>query len=142
MAGPILYVGPSSPPTFRPDSNVMPVCSPGQTTISGSGHNVVMADDEIERLLREIDAANASATGKPTGKPTGEVAKVSKDVETTKGGGGRLAFSVVAAVGLGAATWFVGLILPFTSAVSAGIGGAIAAFITAMIAGPPRWFSR
>ena len=97
-----------------------------------------MADDEIERLLREIDAANASATG----KPTGDVAKVSKDVERTKGGGGRLAFSVVAAVGLGAATWFVGLILPFTSAVSAGIGGAIAAFVTAMIAGPPRWFSR
>jgi len=138
MAGPILYVGPSSPPTFRPDSHVMPVCPPGQTTMSRSGHNVVMADDEIERLLREIDAANASATG----KPTGDVAKVSKDVERTKGGGGRLAFSVVAAVGLGAATWFVGLILPFTSAVSAGIGGAIAAFVTAMIAGPPRWFSR
>jgi hypothetical protein len=48
---------------------------------------------------------------------------------------------VIAAVGLGAMTWFVGLILPFTSAVSAGIGGAIAAFITAFVAGPPRWFS-
>ena len=97
-----------------------------------------MADDEIERLLREIDAANASAQP----KSGGEVAKKDNSPATTAGsGGGRLAFSVIAAVGLGAATWFVGLVLPFTSAVSAGIGGAIAAFITAFVAGPPRWFS-
>ncbi len=36
------------------------------------------------------------------------------------------------AVVLGGATWFLGLILPFTSAVSAGIGGATAAFVTAI----------
>jgi hypothetical protein len=97
-----------------------------------------MADDEIERLLREIDATNAT----PAAKQGGAVEKKSNTPATTEpSGGGRLAFSVIAAVGLGAATWFVGLILPFTSAVSAGIGGAIAAFITAFIAGPPRWFS-
>jgi hypothetical protein len=97
-----------------------------------------MADDEIERLLREIDATNSPA--RPASGS--EVAKTSNTPAVPQsGGGGRLAFSMIAAVGMGAAAWFVGLILPFTSAVSAGIGGAFAAFVTALIAGPPRWFS-
>jgi hypothetical protein len=107
-----------------------------------------MADDEIERLLREIDATNAAAKpqdavakqGSPDNK--GSLDKKRNVPATSEDhAGGRLAFSIIAAVGLGAATWFIGLILPFTSAVSAGIGGAIAAFLTAFIAGPPRWFS-
>ena len=102
-----------------------------------------MADDEIERLLREIDAANSTAAG----RPPAEVAKpAGKEVEAANSGSGRLAFSLVAAVamgvgafGVGAFLWFVPLINP--SALDMGFGGAIAGFFTALIAGPPRWFS-
>ncbi|MDO8309417.1 MAG: hypothetical protein Q7V58_13805 [Actinomycetota bacterium] len=100
-----------------------------------------MAEDEIERLLREV----AGNTGQSGSAGSGEVAK-SPDRSPAKAGegdkgGGRLAFAAISAAGFGAAAWFVGLMLPFTSAVSAGIGGAVAAFLTAMVAGPPRWFS-
>jgi hypothetical protein len=47
----------------------------------------------------------------------------------------------VAAVSLGIGGWLVGLILPFLGAVSMGVGAAGAAFVTALVAGPPRWFS-
>lgn len=104
----------------------------------GVGHNVPMAEDEIERLLREV----AGNTGQSGSTGSGEVAK-SPDRSPAKAdkGGGRMAFAAISAAGFGAAAWFVGLMLPFTSAVSAGIGGAVAAFLTAMVAGPPRWFS-
>jgi hypothetical protein len=102
-----------------------------------------MADDEIERLLREIDAANSATAA----RPSGEVAKPGREVATTDSGGGRLAFSVVAAVGMGAVAfgvgaflWFVPVINP--SAIDMGFGGAIAGFITGLVAGPPKWFSR
>lgn len=97
-----------------------------------------MAEDEIEKLLREINGATQPS-------PSAEVAKNSSASPARRdapaASGGRFAFAVIAGVGLGVAAWFVGLILPFTSAVSAGIGGAFAAFIAAFIAGPPRWFS-
>jgi hypothetical protein len=101
-----------------------------------------MADDDIERLLREVDALNS---GTPT--PANVPAKRSEDAPVQKGkpakeSSGRLAFAVGATVVLAPATWFVGLILPFQSAVSMGLGGAVAAFVTAFVAGPPRWFSK
>lgn len=109
-------------------------------TFAGKEHDWAMADDEIERLIREVDAMNS---GKPA--PSNVPAKASGSVPA-KGDGkqssGRLAFAVGATVVLAPVTWFVGLILPFQSAVSTGIGGAIAAFITAFVAGPPRWFSQ
>ena len=96
-----------------------------------------MAEDEIEKLLREVAGTNKGGSA--------EVAKPAGSSPTRRGpdqaGGGRFAFAAIAGVGLGVAAWFVGLILPFTSAVSAGIGGAFAAFVVALIAGPPRWFS-
>jgi hypothetical protein len=108
-----------------------------------------MADDEIERLLREIDATNSSA--KPGGsveKATGGAVAKNDNLPAKSGesGGGRLAFAVVAAVGAGVVTFGVGAFLwlvPFInpSALDMGFGGAIAGFITALLAGPPRWFS-
>lgn len=96
-----------------------------------------MAEDEIEKLLREI----AGTTGASSGEVDKGSAKTPARQETPKARGGRFAFAAVAGGSLGVAAWLVGLILPFTSAVSAGIGGAFAAFIAAFIAGPPRWFS-
>ena len=97
-----------------------------------------MAEDEIEKLLREINGTNQPAPSSEVAKSSG---KSAARRDEPHGGGGRFAFAAVAAVTLGMAAWFVGLILPFTSAVSAGIGGAFAAFVAAFIAGPPRWFS-
>jgi hypothetical protein len=102
-----------------------------------------MADDDIERLLREIDAVNGTA--KPAAG--GSVEKKSGTPATTSGtGGGRLAFSIVAGVGMGAVAFGVGAFLwlvPFInpSALDMGFGGLIAGFLTGLIAGPPRWFS-
>lgn len=97
-----------------------------------------MADDDIEKLLREV-AASTGSTPPPAAKTP---AKKGGDVEARGESGGRLAFAVGSMVVLGVITWGVGLFLPFVSAVSCGIGGAVAAFVTALIAGPPRWFSR
>jgi hypothetical protein len=54
---------------------------------------------------------------------------------------GRIAFSVVAGLVVGGSGWVAGLILPFLGSVSMGFGAALGAFVTAMVAGPPRWFS-
>jgi len=96
-----------------------------------------MADDDIERLLREI-AGTTQGGSAEVATPAGKSAARRDEPQA---GGGRFAFAAIAGVSLGCAAWFVGLVLPFTSAVSAGIGGAFAAFIAAFIAGPPRWFS-
>ena len=106
-------------------------------------HNGLMADDEIERLLREIDATKASAAG----PSSGAVEKKSQSPATTEGStGGRLAFAVASGVGMGVVAFGAGAFLwlvPFInpSALDMGFGGAIAGFLTGLIAGPPRWFS-
>jgi hypothetical protein len=103
-----------------------------------------MADDEIERLLREIDAT----TTPPTSAAGSDLAKGAKaPAVPSADGGGRLAFAVVAAVGGGALTFGFGAFLwlvPFInpSALDLGVGGAIAGFVTGLVAGPPRWFSK
>ena len=93
-----------------------------------------MADDDIEKLLREINSTpdtsvNQSARAK-------EVAPIAKQSP-----GGRLAFAVVAAVSIGFVGTFMGLLMPFIGMWSTGIGAAAGAFITGIVAGPPRWFS-
>jgi hypothetical protein len=92
-----------------------------------------MADDDLERLLREIE--------RNTGAPVQPAPSKSVESSPKVAPGGRLAFAGIAAVALGGGTWVFGLLMPFVSATSAGIGGAVAAGITALIAGPPRWFS-
>lgn len=85
-----------------------------------------MADDDVERLLREIQQSTGGVPAPaPKPEPSGAV--------------GRVGFAIVAGVGGGGVAWFIGLVLPFVSATSAGIGGITAAALTALIAGPPRW---
>jgi hypothetical protein len=94
-----------------------------------SRHNGPMADDDIERLLREINqgmGGNVPAPQQPS----------------TSGVPSRIIFAGVAAVGSAGVAWFIGLVLPLISATSAGIGGAIGGGLIALIAGPPRWLSR
>ena len=96
-------------------------------------HDGGMSDD-IERLLAQVN----QSTGQ-----SGQVdkAKASSPARRDEKPGGRLAFAVVAALVLGLLAWLVGVLLPFAGAVSMGLGGAVGAFIAALIAGPPRWFS-
>ena len=99
-----------------------------------------MADDDIERLLREVNAMNSPA---PSGKNLEKSS--SRDVTNSEGSsggaGGRLAFAVGSGVVLGGAGWLFGLVMPFVGSFSSGVGAALGAFTAALVAGPPRWFS-
>jgi len=102
-------------------------------------HTGAMADDDIERLLREINTTNAGGSAQP---PATRETKGSSPASTSGGrAGGRVAFAVGSGVVLGAAGWFGGLLMPFVGSFSAGVGAAFGAFAAALIAGPPRWFS-
>ncbi len=96
-----------------------------------------MADDDIERLLREVNALNGPSQ---VPAPPAAASSVPAKKETSSAGG-RLAFAVGSGAVLGAAGWFGGLLMPFVGSFSAGVGAAFGAFAAALIAGPPRWFS-
>lgn len=96
-----------------------------------------MAEDEIERLLREIDTTSGAKTpSTPAGKPVAEVARTDDGKP-----GGRVAFAVGAAAVTGIGAWVFGVFTPWTDALDMGFAAAAAAFVTGLVAGPPRWFS-
>ena len=94
--------------------------------------------DEIEKLLAEVSKSTQPAGASPAQKPGAEVAKAS-------GGkpGGRVAFAMMTALLFGGIAFIVGwLFTPFVlTGTSMGVGAALGSFATALIAGPPRWFS-
>lgn len=104
-------------------------------------HTGDMADDDIERLLREVSALNTGATSSSSPKVPATSSSNSPAKKEASSAGGRLAFAVGSGVVLGAAGWFGGLLMPFVGSFSAGVGAAFGAFAAALIAGPPRWFS-
>ena len=96
-----------------------------------------MAEDEIERLLREIDSTSgAKPSSAPVAKPAAEVARADDGKP-----GGRVAFAVGAAAVTGVGAWVFGVFTPWTDALDMGFAAAAAAFVTGLVAGPPRWFS-
>jgi hypothetical protein len=98
-----------------------------------------MAEDEIERLLREVNATTGqSGAGTPAARPSANVAPTAPEAK----GSGRLAFAGIAAVALGGATFVGSLITPWTDNFWTAVGAAGGAFVTGLVAGPPRWFSR
>lgn len=99
-----------------------------------------MADDDIQRLLNEINTATGGASQPTSSGSQPASAPPGRDL-VRKGAGGRIAFAVVSGIGMGVLAWVAGVLLPFVDAFSAGVGGLIAGFATAVIAGPPRWFS-
>lgn len=104
----------------------------------GVGHNGLMAEDEIERLLREIDATKSGTPAQsPAKRDSAEPAPRPEEAE----GGGRLAFAGLAAVLMGAGAFVFAVFTPWTDAFDMGLAGAVAAFVTGFVAGPPRWFS-
>jgi hypothetical protein len=96
-----------------------------------------MAEDDIERLLREIDATSgAKPAATPAAKPAGDVARTDDGKP-----GGRVAFAVGAGAVTGVGAWLFGVFTPWTDALDMGFAAAVAAFVTGLVAGPPRWFS-
>lgn len=95
-------------------------------------------DDDIERLLREVEALEGKRPASPA--PKSESAP-----EPAEGGSGRMSWTLVSALGGGGAGFLVGLLLgflPWVSAMSTAIGAALGAALVALIAGPPSWFGR
>jgi hypothetical protein len=93
-----------------------------------------MADDEIERLLREIDATGGA---QPPAKRPDAAPAPAPQVDS---GGGRLVFAGSSAVVMGGATFVGALLTPFTDNFWMAAGAAVGAFVTGLVAGPPRWF--
>ena len=106
----------------------------------------VSQPDDIDKLLREIDAMNQrSAGGTPPAVP-GPAASppVARDAGSGSGGS-RAAWTGVGAVGglvtggfVGSVLAFLPLLSPGSTAVGAAIGGALVAFFSR----PPGWFDR
>ena len=99
-----------------------------------------MADDDIERLLREVNTVNSGDTSRGSSdvKPAQSGAVDSSGRSST---GGRVAFAIGASLIFGAAGWFFGLLMPFVGSFSCGVGAALGSLVTGLVAGPPRWFS-
>jgi len=96
--------------------------------------------DDIEKLLAEVNKTTPSSGGSPKAQPPARKGKA--EVESSGGAGGRLAFAVVSAVVFGVIGFVVGIFVPFfLGGFDTGVGASIGAFLTALVAGPPRWFS-
>jgi hypothetical protein len=104
-----------------------------------------MAEDDIERLLREVaeSTGSGSSTGPSSGsKDVARQAETSSTASALRLARSRVGFAVVAGAVIGFAGWVVGLVLPFLGAGSMGTGAAFGAFITVHDTGAPRWISR
>lgn len=113
--------------------------SPVGSLITYLMHTGDMAEDDIDRILREVNALNAGASS--TARTPAQTSSQSKMPAKSGGAGGRLAFAIGSGAVLGAGGWVFGLLMPFVGSFSAGVGAAFGAFVTALVAGPPRWFS-
>ena len=104
-----------------------------------------MAEDDIERLLREVaeSTGSGSSTGPSSGsKDVARQAETSSTASALRLARSRVGFAVVVGAVIGFAGWVVGLVLPFLGAGSMGTGAAFGAFITVLVTGAPRWISR
>ncbi len=109
-------------------------------------------DEDIEKLLREIDAMNAGGqvpAPQPNRAITGSgetgVAAAGSGKATPAGRSARMTWTGVSTLGGLAAGGFVGTVLAFLpamSTVSTAVGAAMGAAAAGFVSGPPDWFSR
>jgi predicted lipid-binding transport protein (Tim44 family) len=100
-----------------------------------------MADDDIEKLLREIDAMNQAQ--RPGATPPAQVAKASTPEPARPGGRGAWAgASAVGGLVVGGAAGTVLWFLPYVSTVSTAIGAALGGAAIGLVSRPPDWFSK
>jgi hypothetical protein len=102
-----------------------------------TGEDGDMSDD-IEKLLAQVSQTTPSTSASPAKKAGSDVAKKGDGKP-----GGRFAFAFITALVFGGVAFVVGwLFTPFVlTGTSMGVGAALGSFATALLAGPPRWFS-
>ncbi len=95
--------------------------------------------DDIDKLLREVEALNAAAGRPAQQRRPAEVAPTT----SASPGRGRAAWAAVAAV-LGLIVWGIlgGLLwfLPFVGPAPTAVGAALGAALVGFLSGPPDWF--
>ena len=102
--------------------------------------------DDLDKLLREIDAMNARELPAQRPSPSAPATRSSGEVARRKAkgtSGGRWAWTGVSTVGAGLAGGVLGTVLAFLPAVSTlstAVGAAVGGGLVALISGPPRWF--
>jgi hypothetical protein len=106
--------------------------------------------DDIDKLLREIQAMNQPQTsaGKGVDVPGASEVSAARSAEgrggkPAGGRGARLAWTGAGAVGGLATGGVVGTVLaflPWVSTMSTAVGAAVGGAVLALVSGPPRWF--
>ena len=109
--------------------------------------------DDLDKLLREIEAMNAPAgTGAVAEPGAKDVARQGEPVDSGRGRrspaprptrGGRLAWTGAGAVGglvTGGVVGTVLAVLPYVSTLSTAVGAALGGAVVGFVSGPPRWF--
>lgn len=100
--------------------------------------------DDIDKLLREIDAMNAGS-GQGAALPAPAENKAIEPAAKSSGGSGRVAWTGASAVGGLLAGGVVGTVLtflPYVSTASTAVGAAIGAALAGFVSGPPAWFDK
>ena len=98
--------------------------------------------DDIDRLLREIDAMNA---GQGAALPAPAQNKAIEPAAASSSGSGRVAWTGASAVGGLLAGGVVGTVLtflPYVSTASTAVGAALGAGLAGLVSGPPAWFHK
>lgn len=97
--------------------------------------------DDIEKLLREIDAMNAG-TGSPAALPATPQSKAIEPAAPASKSSGRVPWAGVSGVGGLVVGGLAGLFLPGMGMVQGGLAAALGAVVTGFVSGPPDWFRR
>ncbi len=97
--------------------------------------------DDIDKLLREIDAMNARS-GQGAALPAPAQNKAIEQAPSPSGGSGRVAWTGASAVGGLLVGAVAGLLLPGMGTIEGGLAAMIGAVVTGFVSGPPTWFSR
>ena len=98
-------------------------------------------DEELAKLMREIDAMNQSGPAQPPA-PVPAAAPSAEVARTDEGRSPRAKWAGIAAIGGGVGGFLVGSVLwflPYMSGPSTALGAALGAGAAAYLGGPPKW---
>jgi hypothetical protein len=101
--------------------------------------------DDIDKLLREIDAMNKGGGPAQPVPATTQGKHVEQPATDKTGGGRRVAWAGTSAVGglvVGGFTGTVLAVLPYVGPVTTGLGAALGAAAAGFVSRPPAWFQR
>lgn len=99
-------------------------------------------EDDIARLLREVDAVTGTGAAQPAPNRKEQPGKEVATTAESAGMGARTKWVAIAAAGSGIVGFVGGTVLafmPFVDGFSTAIGAAAGAALTAAVGGPPRW---